>query len=123
MQGVGLFTMEEVVYLQTKLDEKKQLERQKADFDVRKTRITPEPESAGRDSVGAAGVEAEENKNEAQAAHESGERKPATDPRQAKHFSVGPGFYKIPAMRNIPRTFNVHLLENSAGPSVLGVVH
>lgn len=41
-------------------------------------------------------------------------------PRQAKHFSVGPGLYKIPAMRNTPRDFRVHVLEDSAGPSILG---
>ena len=40
--------------------------------------------------------------------------------RQAKHFSVGPGMYKIPSMRSCPRDFRVHLLENSAGPTVMG---
>jgi len=60
-QGLGLFTTEEVVYLQTKPDEK--------------------------------GI------------------------RQAKYFSVGPGCYKIPSLRSIPRDFRVHLLEDAPGPS------
>ncbi|CAD7956276.1 unnamed protein product [Amoebophrya sp. A120] len=42
------------------------------------------------------------------------------DRNSASHFSVGPGFYKIPAVGNCPRRFETHLLENSRGPSVLG---
>merc|ERR1712025_799053 len=36
-------------------------------------------------------------------------------------MSVGPGAYKIPSMRSIPRQLRVHLLEKTAGPaSVMG---
>ncbi len=39
----------------------------------------------------------------------------------ANHLSVGPGAYKIPSLRNVPRDFRVHLFEASTGPaSVLG---
>eukprot|EP00392_Amoebophrya_sp_AT5.2_P011196 g11271.t1 len=68
-QGLGLFTSEEVVYLQSK-------------------QMSPGT-TAGTS-------------------------------RRAAHFSVGPGFYKIPAVGNCPLRFETHLLENSRGPSVLG---